>query len=85
VREQQECSPALIELDISELVQNTIDGYDSGIEDLALLAQETEHDGVRLGAIKARLDALRSKWELMRTIGVLPADFGQLSGELDAQ
>src|SRR3954453_326592 len=85
VHEQRECRPAVTELDLYELVQDTIEAYDAGIEELALLARETEHHGAKLGAIKARLDAIRSKWEVLRAIGVLPADLGRLSAEIDVQ
>jgi hypothetical protein len=79
VAECRAASGSLEDLDANEIVRDTLESYDARIEDLALLAEETEHAGAKLGAVKARLHAIRSKWELMRAIGVLPADLGRLS------
>jgi chorismate mutase len=84
VAEYREATGSLADLDASEIVRDTLEAYDAAIEDLALLADETAHDGTKLGAIRARLDAVKSRWELMQAIGVLPADLGQLWPEFDA-
>jgi hypothetical protein len=65
--------------------EGTLDAFDAAIEDLALLAESTAHDGTKLGAIRARLDAVTSRWELMRAVGVLRANLEQLWLEFDAQ
>jgi hypothetical protein len=83
--EHREASGSLADLDASEIVRDTLDAYDAAIEDLALLADSSTHDGARLGAIRARLDAVTSRWELMQAIGVLPANLEQLWPEWDAQ
>jgi len=46
--------------------------WDAAIEDLALLAETTRNDPVRLGAITRRLEAMSRKQELLRLAGVLP-------------
>jgi hypothetical protein len=84
VAEYREATGSLADLDASEIARDTLDAYDAAIEELALLADNTTHDGTKLGAIRARLDAVTSKWELMRAIGVLPANLEQLWPEWDA-
>ncbi len=46
--------------------------WDAAIEDLALLAETTRNDPVRLGAITRRLEAMTRKQDLLRLAGVLP-------------
>ena len=81
--EHREATGSLADLDASEIVRDTLDAFDAAIEDLALLAGSTAHDGTKLGAIRARLDAVTSRWELLRAIGVLPANLERLWPELD--
>lgn len=71
--------------DAASAVRDALEAHDAAIEELALLAEQTNHDGAKLGAIRARLDAIRSRWELMRAIGLLPANLGQLWSEFDAE
>ena len=75
----------LHEIDPIETVEGALDQYDAAIEELALLAERTAHDAVRLGAIKTRLDVLRGKLDLMAAVGVLPRDLGQLHVEIDVR
>lgn len=82
--EHREAIGSLEDLDPTEIVRDTLDAYDAAIEELALLAEGSSHDGARLGAVRGRLDAIRSKWELMQAIGVFPSDLGQLWPEFDA-
>jgi hypothetical protein len=49
------------------------EGWPAAIEDLAMLAQATNNDPVRLGAIRARLDAMAQRATLLRLGGYLPA------------
>jgi hypothetical protein len=77
-------SGSLGDIDAADVIRETLDGYDAAIEDLALLAESSTHDGTRLGPIRARLDAVRSRWELLHAVGVLPANLGQLWPEFDA-
>jgi hypothetical protein len=64
-------------------VEATLDAYETAIADLVILAQETRHDSTRLGAIKARLDVYQARNDLLRTIGVLPSDLGELRLAID--
>lgn len=65
--------PGLHEIDPVEVIEEALDAYDAAIEDLALLAEQTSHDGTRLGAIRSRVEASRAKMELMHAVGVLPS------------
>jgi hypothetical protein len=83
VAEYRESRPHLHELDPIEIIEEALLQHDAAIEDLALLAQTTSHDGTKLGAIKGRLEALRAKLELMAAVGVLPRDLRRLQIEVD--
>jgi hypothetical protein len=83
--EQRENRPSLASRDPVEAVEELLDGYDAALEDLALLGRDTSHDGTRLGAIRGRLDVIRAKYELLAAVGVLPADLGRLSVEIDVR
>ena len=76
--------PRLHEIDPIEAIEQALECYDGAIEELALLAERTKHDAVRLGAIKSRLDALGSKLSLMSATGLMP-DFHHLRVEVDVQ
>jgi hypothetical protein len=64
-------------------LDEAIASVDSVIEDLALLAESTNNDAVKLGAIRARLGALIERFALMRACGLVPRDLGH--GELDVR
>lgn len=83
--EQRENRATLASIDPVEVVEELLVAYDAAVEDLAVLAQETGHDGTRLGAIRARIDATRAKHELLAAVGVLPHDLGRLSLEIDGR
>ena len=76
--EHREGRPRVDHIDPLEVVGDVLDGYEALAEELAELADRTRHDGVRLGAIKARLEAQKAKIELLQAAGVLPADLPQL-------
>jgi hypothetical protein len=84
VTEHRAAAGSLGDLDVGDVVRDTLDGFEAAIEELALLADSTNHDGTKLGAIRARLDAVKSRLELMQAIGVLPGDLRQLWPEFDA-
>jgi len=44
------------------------------VEELALLREATKHDGVKLGAISARVDVIERHALLLRALGYLPRD-----------
>jgi hypothetical protein len=46
--------------------------YDAIVEELAVLAEATVHDGVRLGAINGRLRAIEARASVAQAVGLLP-------------
>jgi hypothetical protein len=58
----------------ASVVQDSLDSIDAAIEELAELADDTRHDGTRLGAIRARLKAVDRKVDLLHRVGVLDND-----------
>jgi hypothetical protein len=61
-------------VDVRDALREAIAQLDAAVEDLALLAEATKNDAVRLGAIKARFSAMGERHELMRLSGLLPFD-----------
>lgn len=64
-------------------VQKAIEFREAVIEDLATLATSTSHQGVRLGAINARLRAHEGLLDLKRLYGELPLDLQHIRTEAD--
>lgn len=62
----------LLEIDPIQALKDALVQLDAVIEDVALLAEATANDSVRLGAIRARHAAMTDKLELLRACGVLP-------------
>jgi hypothetical protein len=69
------------EQDPLALFQELFDAYDAGIEDLALVLEEASQDSAKVGAIKARLDLVSNKAELLQAVGLLPSNLGRLNEE----
>ncbi len=63
------------DVDPDAIVRETLRACAQDLNDLAVLAVETRNDAVRLGAIKAHADVLRSRIEILRSIGQLPFDW----------
>jgi hypothetical protein len=76
--EHRKSRPRLDDIDPLEVVRDALDGYEALAEELALLAERTSHDGVRLGAIRGRLDVQKARLDLLQAAGLLPADLPQL-------
>jgi hypothetical protein len=62
-------------VDVREHLREAIAQLDAAIEELALLAETTNNDPVRLGSIRARLDAMATRFEVMRIAGLVPTDY----------
>jgi hypothetical protein len=58
---------------------------EAAIEELALLAETTNNDAVRLGAIRTKLDAICRRIELMQALGLLPRDLGLFEDRRDGR
>lgn len=83
--EYRDASPGALAADPIATVEELLAGHDAALEDLARLANDAKHDGARLGAIRARLDVMREKYELLAAVGVLPRDLGQVAVQIDSQ
>ena len=70
----------LVESPRQEL-EGEIEAVDASIDELAQLAETTTHDAVRLGAIKAKLNAQAFRIELKRAAGILPHNLGAIANE----
>lgn len=69
--------------DSLDRVHERLDQYEAAIEELALLSEQTKHDGVRLGAIRARVDVIERHTQLLIALGLLPYDLGDLRADSD--
>jgi hypothetical protein len=75
--------PALDQLDPLELIQEALERRETLIEEFALLAEGSNHEAVRLGALKARHAALIDYTGLLIACGLLPPSLGQAAVEID--
>ncbi len=69
--------------DPREALREAVARYDAAIEDLALLAESTGNDPVRLGSIKARLEAMTRREDLLRIASILPYTPQAMRTEID--
>lgn len=65
------------------IAQDLVMRWSSAISEYAKLAAETDHDGVRLGALRRRDEALESFTQLLQELGYLPRHLGTLSVQSD--
>src|SRR5687767_11736920 len=72
--EQRRNEPSLTARDPVETVEELLLNYEAAIDELAALAHGTGHDGTRLGAIRARVEVLNLRVNLLQALGVLPSD-----------
>lgn len=75
--------PALKTVDPIKEIEDTLYRLEGAAEEFALIAQTTTNDSARVGAIKARVDTIWKRVELMQASGVLPNDLGTLRVEMD--
>lgn len=75
--------PSLKTVDPIEVVEQVLFELRGSIEELAMVSSTTTNDNVRVGAIKARIDALDKMTALMQATGVLPNDLGTLKVDMD--
>lgn len=75
----------LPDADPFEVVGEVLAQWDSLIERLALLAEEADQDSVRVAALRAQADALRTRLILCQAVGLLPRDLGLFRHEADVR
>ncbi|MBA2637440.1 MAG: hypothetical protein H0U79_04330 [Solirubrobacterales bacterium] len=83
VRAHRASGPALDEHDPVEVVQEALEQLESLVERLALVAETSRHDAVRLGALKARLAPSAQRLSLLQAVGILPRSLGLLRDDID--
>lgn len=83
LREWRSVNPTIRGRDASEILDETLERYEAAIEELALVSHTTKHDAVKVGAIKARLEAIKQVTEILQATGNLPQDLGTLRVQLD--
>lgn len=76
--------PNPLEREPLDLARELLEQYEAAIEELAILAQSTAHDGAKLGAIRSRIDVITAKTQLLMALGVLPQDIGELAAVVEA-
>lgn len=83
--EYRTARPSPIALKPVEVVEEVLESLSAAVEELAELSASTGHDGTRLGAIKARVEVLTTRTDLLMDVGVLPRDLGRLGREMEVQ
>jgi hypothetical protein len=69
--------------DIVAVALETVEQIEFVIEEFADLAVTARHEGVRLGAARAKLHALSERWSLLSALGLLPNDLGEVADRID--
>jgi hypothetical protein len=59
-----------------------VEQLDSIVEKFALIAEETKHDAVRVGALRSQLSAMEQRFTVMHSLGLVPS-LGLVRGDLD--
>lgn len=75
----------LEETDLERVAEEQLVVFDTLIEDLALLAESTPNDAVRLGALRSKMAAHYQRVGLLQHTGLLPRDLRHWYYELDAR
>jgi hypothetical protein len=73
----------LVERDPVEWLAETLDGYESIINNLASTAESADNTAARVGALKAQMDAMSRQTELLMASGLLPRNLGVIRYETD--
>jgi hypothetical protein len=84
-QQQRQSQPTLAELDPLQLVEEALQRREALIEELALLAERSRHDAVKLGALKAQHAALVDHTGLLIACGLLPRSLGRIGIQIDVQ
>jgi hypothetical protein len=83
LREWRSINPSIRNRDPSDILDEVLERHEAAIEELALVSATTNNDAVKVGAIKARMEAIKSIVEILQATGNLPADLGTLRVQLD--
>jgi hypothetical protein len=83
VAKHREEQPPPWEHDPVEVLPGQLEQLDALIERLALVAEQSAHDAVRLGELKAQLTALKQRRELLQATGLMPRNLGLIVQEID--
>ena len=83
--ESLDAHEALSSPDPFEAVAEALARWDAVIERFAIVADEATQDSVKLGALKAQADALRTRLILAHAVGLLPRDLGLFRREADVR
>jgi hypothetical protein len=72
VKEHRAAQPPFESHDPVDAVMELVEQLDSLVEKFALVAEETAHDAVRVGALRSQAAAMEQRFTVMHTLGLLP-------------
>ena len=73
VREHRAAEPLFESRDPVEAVTDLVEQLESIIEKFALIAEQTGHDAVRVGALRSQLAAMEQRFLVMHALGLVPS------------
>jgi hypothetical protein len=73
VKTQRAAQPLFEARDPVETVTEVVEQLDSIIEKFALVAEQTGHDAVRVGALRSQLAAMEQRFTVMHALGLVPS------------
>lgn len=83
MQEWRDSNPKLRTKDPLDIIDEALEGYQSDLNELAMVSSTTKQEAVRVGAINSRMQARDRIITLLQTTGILPHDLGKLRVEID--
>ena len=57
--------------------------YEAAISELEEISETAKNESARVGAVKARVEVIRTECDLLQDVGILPRNLGLLRNERD--
>lgn len=66
-------------------IQETLGQFEAAIEELAVLSSATDHPGVKVAAIRTRVETVKARLEMLQQVGIVPLNLGTIQLQSDAR
>ena len=83
VAEYRESGVELEQLEPLDVVQTMYRRYEAAISELEEISETAKNESARVGAVKARVEVIRTECDLLQNVGILPPDLGLVRNERD--
>jgi hypothetical protein len=83
VAEYRESGVELEHLEPLDVVQTMYRRYEAAISELEEISETAKNESARVGAVKARVEVIRTECDLLQNVGILPPNLGLVRNERD--